>query len=101
MPIQSFSTGSHLEEFEIHLKTERYAAEIQRSYLWLTRRFVDYLVKKSIAIEAVHSDEVEDFLRWELRSWRRQHRRARWCQGRLATFIRPGHVYFVRISTFS
>ena len=76
MPIQSFSTGSHLEEFEIHLKTERYAAEIQRSYLWLTRRFVDYLVKKSIAIEAVHSDEVEDFLRWELRSWRRRHRRA-------------------------
>jgi site-specific recombinase XerD len=75
MPIQSSSTASQLEEFEVHLKTERYAAQIQRSYLWLAQRFVDYLGRKSIAIEAVHAGELENFLRWELRSWRALHRR--------------------------
>jgi len=75
MSIQSSSTGSQLEEFEVHLKIERYAAEIQRSYLWLARRFVDYLGRKSIAIEAVHAGALEDFLRWELRGWRRRHGR--------------------------
>ena len=75
MPIQFPSTASQLEEFEVHLKTERYAAQIQRSYLWLAQRFVDYLGRKSIAIEAVHAGELEDFLRWELRSWRARHRR--------------------------
>jgi site-specific recombinase XerD len=75
MPIQFPSTASQLEEFEVHLKTERYAAEIQRRYLWLAQRFVDYLGRKSIAIEAIHAGELEDFLRWELRSWRARHRR--------------------------
>lgn len=75
MPTQSFSTASHLENFEVHLKTERYAPQIQRSYMWLARRFADYLGRKSIAIEAVHTGELEDFLRWELRGWRARHRR--------------------------
>lgn len=75
MSIESTSTASRLEEFESHLKTFRYAAAIQRRYLWIAQRFVDYLGKKCIAIEAAHAPEREDFLRWELRGWRRRHRR--------------------------
>ena len=72
MLIQS---ASRLEEFEVYLKTERYTAAIQRRYLWLGRRFVDYLGRNSIAVETAHAPELEDFLRWELRSWRRRHGR--------------------------
>ena len=75
MSIQSSSTTSRLEEFAVHLKTERYAATIQRYYLWLAQRFVDYLGRKCIAVEAVGAVELEDFLQWELRSWRRRHGR--------------------------
>lgn len=75
MPIQPSSTASRLEEFKAHLKTERYAAAIQRRYLWLAQRFVDYLGRKCIAAEAAHAPDLEDFLRWELRSWRRRHGR--------------------------
>jgi hypothetical protein len=75
MSIQSSSTASRLEEFEIHLRTDRYAAAIQRRYLWIAQRFVDYLARKCIAVEAAHAPECEDFLRWELRSWRRRHGR--------------------------
>ena len=75
MPIQSSSNALRLEEFGIHLRTDRYAVAIQRRYLWLAQRFVDFLGRKSIAIEAAYTRELEDFLRWELRSWRRQHGR--------------------------
>src|SRR5215471_13583013 len=75
MPIQSPLTTSRLEEFEVHLKVERYAATMQRRYLWLAQRFVDYLERKCIAVEAVGAPELEDFLQWELRRWRRRHRR--------------------------
>src|SRR5438874_459331 len=40
--------------------------------LWIAQRFLDYLGRKCIAVEAAHAPEREDFLRWELRSWRRQ-----------------------------
>jgi integrase/recombinase XerD len=73
MSIQSSSTASRLEEFEIHLRTARYAAAIQRRYLWIAQRFVDYLGRKCIAVEAAHAPECEGFLRWELRSWRSRH----------------------------
>ena len=75
MSIESSSTASRLGEFEIHLRTHRYAAAIQRRYLWIAQRFVDYLGRQCIAVEAAHAPECEDFLRWELRSWRRRYRR--------------------------
>ena len=75
MSIESSSTASRLEEFESHLRTARYAAAIQRRYLWIAQRFVDYLGRKCIAVEAARAPECEDFLRWELRSWRRRHGR--------------------------
>src|SRR5437870_11891526 len=76
MSIESSSTASRLGEFEIHLRTHRYAAAIQRRYLWIAQRFVDYLGRQCIAVEAAHAPECEDFLRWELRSWRRRYRRS-------------------------
>ena len=75
MSIQSFSYASRVEQLEVHLKTNRYAAAIQRGYLWIARRFVDYLERKSLAIERVYALELEEFLRWEVRSWRRRHGR--------------------------
>ena len=75
MPVQSSSTASRLEEFEVHLKAERYSAQIQRRYIWIAQRFIDYLGRKCIAAEVAYAPEVEDFLRGEVRSWRRQHGR--------------------------
>ena len=45
MSIQSSSSASRIDQLEVHLRTNRYAAAIQRRYLWLAQRFVDYLVK--------------------------------------------------------
>lgn len=77
MPIQSSSSASRIEQLEVHLKTNRYAAAIQRRYLCIANRFVEYLEKRSVPIEAVHVPEaaLEEFLRWELRSWRSRHGR--------------------------
>lgn len=75
MPVQSSSTTSRLEEFEVYLTTHRYTAAIQRRYLLLARRFVDYLGKKSITVEAARALDVEKFIEWELRSWRRRRGR--------------------------
>jgi integrase/recombinase XerD len=102
MPVLSSSTTSRLEEFEVHLKTERYAAQIQQRYLWIAQRFIDYLGRKCIAVEGVGVPQLEDFLRWELRSWRRRHRRnprntAEW-RGRYKTavnvFLRMVHGHW-------
>jgi hypothetical protein len=54
---------------KVELRTERYAAQIQRRYTWLAQRFLDYLESKTLAIETVRARELEDFLRWELRSF--------------------------------
>ena len=77
MSIQSSSSASRIEQLEVHLKTNRYAAAIQRRYLSFARRFVDYLEKKSVPIETVHMPEavLEEFLRWEVRCWRRRQGR--------------------------
>lgn len=75
MSNQSSSSASRIEQLEVHLRTNRYAALIQWRYLWLAQRFVNYLEKRSLAIEAVHEPELEEFLRRELRSWRRRHGR--------------------------
>ena len=66
MSIESSSTASRLEEFESHLRTARYAAAIQQRYLWIAQRFVDYLGRKCIAVEAARALECEDFLRSDL-----------------------------------
>jgi len=103
MLIKSYS---RLEEFEVYLKTERYTAAIQRRYLWLAQRFVDYLGRNSIAVETAHAPEVEDFLRRELRSWRRRHGRnprnvvewRRRSKTAINTFLRLVHVHWPAIA---
>src|ERR1051326_2890021 len=107
MSIESTSTASRLEEFENHLKTARYAAAIQRRYLWIAQRFVDYLRKKCIAVEAAHAPESDNFLRWELRSWRRLHGRdprnvfewRRRNRTAMNVFLRLVHGYWPVIAT--
>lgn len=76
MSIQSSSSASRIDQLEVHLRTNRYAPLIQRRYLCFAQRFVDYLERKSLSIEAVHVPELEEFLRWELRSWRSRRGRA-------------------------
>jgi site-specific recombinase XerD len=69
MQIQSSSNKSRIEQLEVHLKTNRYSAEIRRHYLWVAQRFVEYIESNSLTIEAVHVPEVNGFLQWELRNW--------------------------------
>jgi integrase/recombinase XerD len=106
MSIQSSSTAPRLEEFSDQLKSERYAAPIQRRYLWVAHRFHDYLERKCIAIEAVGPPELEDFLRWELRSWRKRHGRApsnvvewrRRHKTAINVFLRPVHGHWPAVA---
>jgi len=76
MSIQSSSSASRIDQLEVHLRTNRYAVGIQRSYVWLAQQFVDYLETTAIAIETVRVPELEEFLRWELRRWRSRNGRA-------------------------
>jgi integrase/recombinase XerD len=76
MSIQSSSSASRIEQLEVHLRTNRYSAVVQRNYLCLAQRFIDYLERTPLAIEAVHLPELEEFLRWELRNWRSRLGRA-------------------------
>lgn len=75
MPIQSLSSALQIERLEVHLRTYRYAAEIQRHYVWVAKQFVEYIETASLGIDAVQLPELEDFLKWELRRWRTRHRR--------------------------
>lgn len=76
MLIQSSSTAPPLEEFKIHLRTGRYAAAVQRHYVRVAQRFIDYLKRTNVAVEAAYVRELDDYLGRELRSWRRRYGRA-------------------------
>ena len=75
MSIQLSANALRIEQLRIHLRTERYAVSIERRYLWHARRFVNYLEKKALAIEAVRGAALEDFLRWEFRYFRKRNGR--------------------------
>lgn len=75
MQIQSPSNALQIEQLEVHLRTYRYAAAVQRHYLWVAKQFVEYIETASLAVEAVQARELEKFLKWELRRWRIQHGR--------------------------
>ncbi len=76
MPIHRSSNASRIEQFEVHLTTNRYAAAIRRHYIWVAQRFVEYLESNCLAIEAVQVSEVDEFLRWELQNWHSRFGRA-------------------------
>jgi len=75
MSIQLSANALRIEQLRIRLRTERYAVSIQRRYLWHARRFVNYLEKKALAIEAVRGSALEDFLRWEFSRFRKRNGR--------------------------
>ncbi|PYU44935.1 MAG: integrase [Acidobacteria bacterium] len=76
MTTQSSGNVSRIELLKTYLRTERYSASIQRRYLLLAQRFLDYLESKTLALESVCALDVEYFLRWELRNFRKRHGRA-------------------------
>jgi integrase/recombinase XerD len=67
---------ARIDQLREHLIVNRYAVSMQRQYIFLANRFVDYLDDKGMAIEAVRRDDIDDFLQWELRSWRKRFRRS-------------------------
>lgn len=76
MSLEPFAPRARIEQLREHLVSNRYAASMQRRYLCLAGRFVDYLENKGMAIEAVRSPDIDDFLKWELRHWRGQFGRS-------------------------
>jgi integrase/recombinase XerD len=76
MSIQISTNILRFEQLKTHLRDERYSISIQKQYLWSVSRFLEYLMSKDLEIEAVHEVELEDFLRWELHSFRQRNGRA-------------------------
>lgn len=75
MSVQSSAGASRIDQLKVHLRTEGYAASVQRYYPPLAQRFFDYLKSKRLAVEAVRVPDLEDFLRWELRAFHKRHGR--------------------------
>lgn len=73
MHLQTSESSSTIEQLKIHLMEKRYSAGIQRLYLPLARRFLDYLEVKKLTIEKVGVLEFDEFLRWERRSFRQRN----------------------------
>ncbi len=75
MSTQSSERLSPNEQLKIHLTTNRYSTGIQRLYMQLANRFLEYLKVQRLAIETVGVSEFEEFLGWERRSFRKRNRR--------------------------
>jgi integrase/recombinase XerD len=58
-----------------HLKEGRYSPYTTRCRIAVASRFVDYLNKRHVALEAVEPADVEHYLQEELRLYRQRHRR--------------------------
>lgn len=63
-----------IEKLRTHLKIEGYSAEVQRWYPALARHLLDYCNVNALAIEAIRSPHVAQFLRRQYRLFRRRHR---------------------------
>jgi site-specific recombinase XerD len=63
-----------IEKLRAHLNTEGYSARVQRWYPARARHFLDYCNGNVLAIEAVRTVHVAQFLRRQYRLFRRQHR---------------------------
>lgn len=67
---------SLIEQLQVHLRTEGYSPSIQRGYPTLAHHFLDYCASKALAIEAVRSSHVKEYLRRQHRIFRRRHGRS-------------------------
>lgn len=68
--------ASLIDKLQYHLKTEGYSPSIQRCYPTLACHFLDYCNRERLAMEAVRSEHVTQFLRREYRLFRQRHRKA-------------------------
>ncbi len=63
-----------IEKLRTHLKAEGYSARVQRWYPARARHLLDYCDGNALAIEAIRSAHVAQFLRRQYRLFRRRHR---------------------------
>jgi hypothetical protein len=63
------------ERLRIHLEAEGYSSSIQRWYPTLARHFLDYCDSKALALEAVRSAHLREFLRRRYRLFSKRHRK--------------------------
>ena len=79
----SSAHASLIEKLRIHLKVEGYSPSIRQSYPTLSRHFLDYCDTKALAIEAVRSVHLTEFLRQRYRLFSKRHGKLppfqRWC----------------------
>lgn len=73
MSTPSSAHASLIERLRIHLKVEEYSPSIRRSYPTLARHFLDYCDTKALAIEAVRTAHLTEFLRRRYRLFSKQH----------------------------
>jgi len=62
-----------IEQLRAHLKAEGYSARVQRWYPARARHLLDYCHRKALAIHAVRSVHVRQFLRRQYQLFRRRH----------------------------
>jgi len=65
-----------IEKLRTHLKAEGYSVRVQRWYPARARHLLDYCDGNALAIEAIRSAHVAQFLRRQYRLFRRRHRGA-------------------------
>ncbi len=73
MSTLSSAHASLIERLRNHLKAEGYSPSIRRSYPTLARHFLDYCDTKALAIEAVRSAHLTEFLRRQYRLFGKRH----------------------------
>ena len=73
MSIPASAHASLIERLSIHLKAEGYSPSIQRRYPTLAHHFLDYCDGKALAIEAVRSAHLTEFLRQRYRLFSKRH----------------------------
>ncbi|MGH7430116.1 MAG: hypothetical protein ACREJ4_17415, partial [Candidatus Methylomirabilaceae bacterium] len=73
MPAPTSIDELWIEKLRTHLKTEGYSLRVQQWYPALARHLLDYCKSKALAIEAVRSLHVAQFLRRQYRLFRNRH----------------------------
>jgi site-specific recombinase XerD len=64
------SAMTRLAQLKDHLVVNRYAPSMQRRYVWLSRRFMEFLEARELPIEGVRDPFMDEFVRWELPKWK-------------------------------
>jgi integrase/recombinase XerD len=73
MSTQTSSNELLVEKLRAHLNAEGYSARVQRWYPARARHLLDYCDTKALAIEAINSVHVAQFLRRQYRLFRKRH----------------------------